>query len=108
MTAGVRRTRGRSRLRGEVLSGRLQDPTNGATHYYSPRSMPVEGKPLPRNAAVSGGLESVPGVTDGKHGPPIRNYRPGWSLVFDPRPVAGILDHEYKFYRQPDGAGRVR
>ena len=95
------------KLAADILDGKLTDPTNGATHFYSPQRMPIEGKPT-TNRDATGGLETVPGITD-DNGNPVRSYRPGWSV--DPRfeniPTPGFPERAFKFYRQTDGAGRV-
>ncbi len=47
-----------------LLSGDLTDPTDGATHFYTPGAMPKEGGEIPLGSNTVGGLETVPGVTD--------------------------------------------
>ena len=91
----------------DVIDASSPDPTGGATHFYSPDAMPKQGDPDGCND-VAGGLEQVPGVR-GSTGAPARNYRPSWAAPgqFEPRPVAGVAEHVFKFYRQP-GSGHVR
>lgn len=86
-----------------ILDGKIADPTGGATHYYSPQLMADLGK----KGDVSGGLESVSGVIDRKTRKPTMNYCPGYSRVFPQMKVPGIADKDFKFYRQPEGTGRV-
>jgi hypothetical protein len=88
-----------------ILAGTIADPTAGATHFYTPSIMPKEGEST-EGIDVSGGLESVPGVTDGQ-GKPVKNYAPGFSLTFTPKPIAGVPERTFKFYQQP-GSGYVR
>lgn len=46
-----------------ILADRIKDPTEGATHFYTPARMPKEGEST-GGRDVQGGLESVPGVTN--------------------------------------------
>ena len=87
-----------------ILNGTTVDPTRGATHYYSPVNMPTENETT--HGDVGGGLETVPGVTKG--GKAVRNYVPSYVSSFTRKPVAGIPDHDFKFYEQPSGGSRVR
>ncbi len=80
----------------QVLRGDIPDTTHGATHFYSPRSMPMEGDAL-QGFDTGGGLEQTLGLTS-------KNYRPGWAAQYDIVVVAGTRASHYKFYRQPDAA----
>ena len=80
-------------LAGRLLRGEIPDPTNGATHYYSPRTMPQEGGDTTRYD-VGGGLEQVDGLQ-------TRNYRPGWATTFQPSTVTGVRPNYYQFYTAP-------
>lgn len=75
----------------DVLGGQLVDPTNGCTHYYSPRSMPVEGRPV-SGFDVTGGLELVPPLT-------ARTYVPGWARTMALVTVSGVRPDYFKFYK---------
>jgi hypothetical protein len=90
----------------QVLNGMLKDPTDGATHFYTPNIMPREGAKEPLHRDTAGGLESVDGVTD-KYGRPVRNYRPVWSAIWPQKAVAGVKEKDFKFYQAP-GNGHVR
>jgi hypothetical protein len=87
-----------------ILSGATPDPTNGATHFYTPKIMPKKGDSTV-GVDVGGGLETVAGVT--KNGKAVQNYRPSWTLTFDQETVTGVPEASFKFYRQP-GSGNVQ
>ena len=95
------------KLAADILDGKVPDPTDGATNYYSPKRMPKD-KESTANRDVAGGLETVPGITDGA-GNPVMSYRPGWSIdpQFKPISVPGIQDRDYKLFRK-EGTGHVR
>jgi hypothetical protein len=57
----------------KILEGRIQDPTGGATYFFSPRGMPKEGEST-TGFDTGGGLHSVPGI-DGEV------YFPSWTLT---------------------------
>ncbi len=80
-----------------ILSGDAIDISQGATHFYSPKSMPKEGDALSSRIDTRGGLESVPGVT--KNGRATRNYRPRWATTSHNIRVPGIQDKDFKFFR---------
>ncbi|MCR4318573.1 MAG: peptidoglycan-binding protein [Planctomycetes bacterium] len=81
-----------------LLSCQVADNSQGATHFYSPQSMPMEGDP-PRGD-TGGGLEQTTGVSR-------RNYVPSWAPGYTRVNVNGIEEKRFKFYRAP-GTGRVR
>ena len=84
----------------QILSGGVSDPTNGATHFYSPQVMPAENGKT-KGYDVAGGLEQVDGL-------PTRTYKPSFTLPpAEAVPVEGAVDSEFKFYRMP-GNGPVR
>jgi len=80
-------------LAGQLLSGEIPDPTGGATHFYSPVSMPKEGQST-KKFDVKGGLELVPPLK-------VRNYRPGFAKTMEEVPVEDARPHLYKFFREP-------
>jgi spore germination cell wall hydrolase CwlJ-like protein len=86
-----------------IIDGTIPDPTNGATHFYTPDIMRKEHQPPRKGEDDSGGLEQVDGVTDG-HGKPVKNYRPGFAdpgaKDFEQHSVAGVPEHRFKFYKQ--------
>ncbi len=88
-----------------ILDGTIPDPTDGATHFYTPKIMPKEGEDT-TGVDVSGGLESVPGVVD-DDGKAVKNYRPGFASTFTEKTVPGVPPAIFKFYQQP-GNGHVR
>jgi len=77
-TSGIRE------LAEKLLSGKIPDPTGGATYFFSPISMPWEGdegKHIPRlkkhfdDFDTAGGLHEVPGLAN-------RVYFPSWTQTF--------------------------
>jgi hypothetical protein len=74
-----------------LLKGEVTDPTGGATHYYSPKTMPKEGQAT-TGYDLGGGLELVPPLKD-------KNYRPSWSASYTQTLVPGVRPHYYKFHR---------
>lgn len=81
-----------------LLSGQLGDNTGGATHFYSPVSMPKLGQDTGGHD-VSGGTELIPGHT-------VQNWRPGFAVKYPQSTVPGADDWVVKFYTQP-GTGHV-
>ncbi len=84
-----------------ALSNNLQDSTGGATHFYSPRSMPREGQPT-KNTDTGGGLEQSPNLR-------TKNWSPGFAngpKKYPRRDVDGVREEYFKFYAEP-GTGRV-
>ncbi|MFH0919633.1 MAG: LysM peptidoglycan-binding domain-containing protein [Fibrobacterota bacterium] len=79
-----------SHLALQILTGEVPDNTGGATHFYSPRSMPKEGEDT-GPFDTKGGLEKI-----GDH---PRNYRPGWSLILRQVQVPGTREWYFKFYK---------
>jgi hypothetical protein len=75
----------------QLLSGQRADITKGATHFYSPRSMPREGQAT-GNFDVGGGLELVPPLT-------VRTYAPGWVRTMQLVDIPGVRPAFFKFYR---------
>ena len=81
----------------DILDGSAVDISEGATHFYSPSAMPKAGEPH-SGKDVGGGLETVPGVT--KDNRPVQNYRPGWAQTYRPIHISGILERDFKVYKQ--------
>ena len=87
------------RLATTILRNELADPTNGATHFYSPQYMPKEGEMAGR-ADVGGGLEQSGNL-------PKKHYRPGYAKAFSPVTVPHVRERHFRFYRAP-GNGHVQ
>lgn len=85
-------------LAGRILRCEADDPSGGATHFYSPVSMPHEGDDTD-GYDVGGGLETTPGLDE-------RNYAPSWADTHYRCYVDGARQSHYKFYR-PEGFGPV-
>ena len=86
-------------LAANLLSGKISDNTGGATHYYSPRSMPKEGTPI-KGFDVGGGLERIAGRAS-------QSYRPSFVNSFEYVNILDVRESYYKFYFSP-GTGKVR
>ena len=76
----------------KLIEGQIPDPIAGATHFFSPISMPKEGEPTD-GFDVGGGLHEVPGIAD-------RVYFPSWTNTMT---WVGDLDNirtaYFMFYR---------
>ena len=82
----------------DILAGKVVDPTKGANHWYSPRSMPKETEsskcksPIGRGSMdCSGGLENACGTT--------KNYKPSWATASKQVTIADVRDCYYKFFK---------
>ena len=79
-----------------IFEGTIRDNSQGATNFYTPSRMPIEGDTKP-HIDIRGGLESVPGVT--RNGRAVRNYFPGWVHRFSRVLTPQIPEKTFKFYR---------
>lgn len=75
----------------KIVNGTISDPTKGANHWYSPRSMPKEGQET-KGYDVKGGLEQVEGVSK-------KNYKPGWADSKKEVHIAGVRPAYFKFFK---------
>lgn len=76
-----------------LISDRGTDPTGGATHFFSPISMPREGAAT-RGYDVGGGLHEVTGIDKNV-------YFPSWTLTMVPAgDITGVRPAYYMFYRE--------
>lgn len=78
-------------LADDILQCAVTDNSGGATHFYSPMSMPKEGEDT-SGYDTDGGLESTDGLDR-------RNYRPGWALELERIFVEDVPEREFKFYK---------
>ena len=90
-----------------LVEGRIPDPTNGGTHFYTPSIMPRKGEPT-RGFDVGGGLRFIPGVVD-KDGKPIENQSPGFASApgFSLLHTPSLAPTDFQVYSAPDNARRV-
>lgn len=84
------------KLAEDILKGSVSDPTQGCTHYYSPRSMPKEGDDV-TGFDIGGGLEQVENLSR-------KNYAPSWALTFIYVNINGVRPTYYKFFKAPGHA----
>lgn len=79
-----------------VVSGINYGNAGGATHFYSPVSMPKQGQST-NGVDVGGGLEKVDPMN-------VKNYRPSWTInskwTFTDSYGPAVL---FKFYKSPPG-----
>ena len=81
-----------------ILTGTIADISQGATHFYSPSTMPKKGQTIRHGMDLGGGLESVIGAFE--HGRPIENYLPRWAASYPRIFVPGIQDKDFKFFKK--------
>lgn len=86
-------------LSANLLTGKILDNTKGATHYYSPRSMPKKGFPT-EGFDIGGGLERISGRA-------TENYKPSFANLLKYVDIPDVREGYYKFYFVP-GKGKVR
>ncbi|RQW80314.1 MAG: hypothetical protein EHM14_05370 [Methanothrix sp.] len=69
------------------------DPTGGATYFFSPISMPKEGKAT-GGYDIGGGLHEVEGISG-------KVYFPSWALTMESAgDITGVRPAYYMFYRE--------
>ncbi|CAF1467458.1 unnamed protein product [Rotaria sordida] len=87
-----------TQLAKDILAGEIDDPTDGANHWYSPRSMPKESQSSLCSPPVgtgrmdcSGGLENACGST--------KNYKPKWATAERQVTIPDVRDCYFKFFK---------
>jgi len=89
----------------EVLTAPTQaDVTKGATHFFSPRSMPLQGQ---EDRCKPNGIYDCDGGLIFVEGLEAPAYAPYWHLLYEWLPVAGIRKTHFLFYRIPPIRPRV-
>jgi YD repeat-containing protein len=84
----------------EVLTAAPEaDVTKGATHFFSPRSMPLQGEEA--RCKGQGGIYDCDGGLVFVEGLPAPAYAPFWHLLYEWLPVPGIRKTHFLFYRIP-------
>jgi hypothetical protein len=93
-------------LAGEVLTAPPEaDVTKGATHFFSPRSMPLQGEE--DRCKGNGGIYDCAGGLVYVEGLDAPAYAPFWHLTYEWLPVQGIRKTHFLFYRIPPIRPRV-
>lgn len=89
-----------SELAHEVLMATAEaDVTKGATHFFSPRSMPLQGEE--GRCKANGGIYDCDGGLVFVEGLDKPAYAPFWHLLYEWLPVPGIRKTHFLFYRIP-------
>jgi hypothetical protein len=81
------------------------DVTKGATHFFSPRSMPRQGEE--ERCKANGGIYDCKGGLVFVEGLDAPAYAPFWHLLYEWLPVSGIRKTHFLFYRIPPIRPRV-
>jgi hypothetical protein len=90
----------------EVLTTPVEaDVTKGATHFFSPRSMPLQGEE--ERCKSNGGIYDCDGGLVFVEGLDRPAYAPFWHLLYEWLPVPGIRKTHFLFYRIPPIRPRV-
>ena len=90
----------------EVLTAPAEaDVTKGATHFFSPRSMPLQGEE--HRCKGQGGIYDCDGGLVFVEGLDKPAYAPFWHLLYEWLPVPGIRKTHFLFYRIPPIRPRV-
>ncbi|CAF0965563.1 unnamed protein product [Adineta steineri] len=86
-----------TKLAQDILAGKINDITNGANHWYSPRSMPSEAeKPRCKKPFGAGRMDCNGGLE--KSCGKSRNYKPGWAKNRNPVYIPNVRDCYFKFF----------
>jgi hypothetical protein len=89
----------------EVLTASAEaDVTKGATHFFSPRSMPRQGQ---EDRCKPNGIYDCDGGLVFVEGLETPAYAPYWHLLYQWLPVPGIRKTHFLFYRIPPIRPRV-
>jgi hypothetical protein len=75
----------------QILDSIIQDPSDGCTHFYSPRSMPKEGESS-EGFDVAGGLEQSGTLSK-------KNFRPSWANTLQEVTIPGVRVEFYRFFK---------
>jgi hypothetical protein len=87
-------------LAGQVLTAPVEaDVTKGATHFFSPRSMPRQGQEA--RCKANGGIYDCRGGLVFVEGLDTPAYAPFWHLLYQWLPCDGIRKTHFLFYRIP-------
>jgi hypothetical protein len=90
----------------EILTAPTEaDVTKGATHFFSPRSMPLQGEE--GRCKTGGGIYDCAGGLVFVEGLDAPAYAPFWHLLYEWLPVPGIRKTHFLFYRIPPIRPRV-
>ncbi len=93
-------------LAGQVLTAPVEaDVSKGATHFFSPRSMPRQGEEA--RCKVNGGIYDCQGGLVFVEGLDRPAYAPFWHLLYEWLPCEGIRKTHFLFYRIPPIRPRV-
>ena len=89
----------------EVLTASTEsDVTKGATHFFSPRSMPLQGQ---EDRCKPNGIYDCGGGLVFVEGLDAPAYAPYWHLLYEWLPVTGIRKTHFLFYRIPPIVPRI-
>jgi hypothetical protein len=95
-----------SELARQVLMAPVEaDVTKGATHFFSPRSMPLQGEE--DRCKGNGGIYDCDGGLVFVEGLDAPAYAPFWHLLYEWLPVPGVRKTHFLFYRIPPIRPRV-
>ncbi len=93
-------------LAGQVLTAPVEaDVSKGATHFFSPRSMPRQGEEA--RCKAGGGIYDCQGGLVFVEGLDTPAYAPFWHLLYEWLPCEGIRKTHFLFYRIPPIRPRV-
>ncbi|CAF1016685.1 unnamed protein product [Adineta steineri] len=86
-----------TKLAQDILARKINDTTNGANHWYSPRSMPNETQRFRCKKPIGTGHMDCNGGLE-KSCEKSRNYKPGWAKNRNPVYIPNVRDCYFKFF----------